>query len=271
MSRYYHEDRRGRGRRSEKNSSCCVNLIWTVIFIVVAAVVFEKLTGQELPIFGKPVGDAIDKLPDLDVGNIGESIGDAIGDAVENLPDLNVGDAVNNIRDNIPKFNLTGLIDRINIPDFGFDVDDIFSFDDGNIFGGNYTGVPPGKMIGWKSKNGQGLKLHIANALTDDWHYYFNKAIADWENGSPDVITLETSIAKVDPECKPESGIMKVCNADYGNTGWKGINEMLISGDYVVASVAKMNEYYVGETVKNASKERQYTMCHEVSFRIHTR
>ena len=35
----------------------------------------------------------------------------------------------------------------------------------------------------WKNK-GKGLTLEIRNALTDDWHGYFNQAVNDW-NESP--------------------------------------------------------------------------------------
>jgi len=267
-------------RRKEKaNSSCWVNLIWFILFTVGASVLYEYVTGEELPWVGVHIGDAIDRLPDT--GGLGDSIGGAIGGAVDKIPDFDIGGTINDLKDRLPKFNITGLIDRINIPDFGFDFDDIFTFDDGNIFGGgNATdgnGTAPVKMIGWNNnkvtkndifgsydKKKVGLKLHIANALTNDWHYYFNKAVADWEHGEPDMLTIETSIVDVDPECTPEFDMMKVCNANYGKTGWKGINEMLIQGNYIVASVAKMNEYYVSETVRNSGSERQYTMCHEI-------
>jgi hypothetical protein len=49
-----------------------------------------------------------------------------------------------------------------------------------------------------------------------------------------------------DPSCTPVDGILKVCNSDYGQTGWKGINECAINGlNKIVQSVAKMNEYYL--------------------------
>lgn len=52
-----------------------------------------------------------------------------------------------------------------------------------------------------------------------------------------------------------------MCNANYGDTGWIGLNEVELQNGYITASVAKMNEYYL----RNADFEkRKYTMCHEL-------
>jgi hypothetical protein len=56
---------------------------------------------------------------------------------------------------------------------------------------------------------------------------------------------------------------MKVCNGNYGDTGWLGINlitSTVASGE-IQNSVAKMNEYYL---LNAEDDERQYTMCHEL-------
>ena len=57
-------------------------------------------------------------------------------------------------------------------------------------------------------------------------------------------------------------GVMVVCNANFGATGWVGINEIIFSGQQeIVSSVSKMNEYYL----LNAEYDhRRYTMCHEL-------
>jgi len=67
----------------------------------------------------------------------------------------------------------------------------------------------------------------------------------------------------VDNECKMADGVMKVCNGNYGETGWLGINEVLksVPQGIIQSSVAKMNEHYLF----NADyEERLYTMCHEL-------
>lgn len=170
------------------------------------------------------------------------------------------GNKIPFIGDKLP--NITEVKDAIgdvDWPDLGFDFEDVISFDKDEP-GSN----APGLEYSWNSKKDEGLKLKIVNALSTDWHSYFDKAIADWENGSPDVLTLQTSIVSPDPDCTPESDIMKVCNKDYGETGWKGINEILTQGKTIVASVAKMNENYLAGNSANMEHHKQYTMCHEI-------
>ena len=110
----------------------------------------------------------------------------------------------------------------------------------------------------WKNK-GKGLTLEIRNALTDDWHGYFNQAVNDW-NESPS-LSLTTKQIAVDTNCTHVQGILKVCNGFYGRKGWTGLNVALFTDKYIAASVSKMNESYLkGKT----AEEKQYVMCHEM-------
>lgn len=116
----------------------------------------------------------------------------------------------------------------------------------------------------WNSPNQAGLELTLVNALTDDWQQEFQKAVSDWEEGSPDTLTLSTNRVAVDTECEPLSGLLKVCNGNYGETEWRGLNAILLDMQrrYIHSSTAKMNEFYLQ---KASRAQRQYTMCHEVS------
>merc|ERR1711933_427270 len=69
-------------------------------------------------------------------------------------------------------------------------------------------------------------------------------------------------LGEVDHLCQPVEGKMKVCNANFGETGWLGVNEILsYENGFIISSVAKMNEYYL----KNAEYvKRQFTICHEM-------
>jgi hypothetical protein len=114
----------------------------------------------------------------------------------------------------------------------------------------------------WSGASGSGgLDLELWNALTDDWQSYFDQAVTDWESGTPDALSLTTKQITAESECSPVDGVMKVCNGDYGDTGWRGINEYATINDLIVSSSAKMNEFYVSES---DTDERQYTMCHEI-------
>jgi hypothetical protein len=104
-----------------------------------------------------------------------------------------------------------------------------------------------------------GLHLTLQNALDDTWQSEFEAAVADWKES--DALQLTTERVAVDYNCNRVDGVMVVCNANFGETGWVGINENSILGDVVVSSVAKMNEYYL----RNADFDhRRFTMCHEI-------
>jgi len=115
----------------------------------------------------------------------------------------------------------------------------------------------------WRTE-GYGLTLELQNALDDMWQTEFEVAVEDWQES--EVLTLTTSSVTVDHTCTQVRGVMKVCNGNYGNTGWLGINEIITEsrGDgpmWIVSSVAKMNEHYL---LNAPYEKRQYTMCHEI-------
>ena len=127
----------------------------------------------------------------------------------------------------------------------------------------NDPSVGDNSTYNWKSEyiqpNNGGLHLTLYNALDDTWQQEFQDAVADWEESPALVLTTER--VDVDHNCTRVDGVMVVCNANFGATGWVGINENEIIGGVIYSSVAKMNEYYL----RNAEYDhRRYTMCHEV-------
>jgi len=161
-----------------------------------------------------------------------------------------------------------------------------------------------GEVYAWSSSaTSGGLELTLLNALDTEWHPFFDTAVEQWENGSPDSLTLTTQVSSPDPQCTRLMGVMKVCNGDYGETvsgtmniwfcwlnvclhslhgelsywpliwfliflpqGWKGVNEIILQNEQIVSSVAKMNEYFFGGSSDDA--KRQYTMCHEIGKKL---
>jgi len=118
----------------------------------------------------------------------------------------------------------------------------------------------------WKTNDGNdGLTLTLQNALDESWQNEFYDAVSDWRES--EVLTLNTEIVDIDNTCTHVNGVMKVCNGNFGKTGWIGINEAMLEytshndPGFIVASVAKMNEFYLN----NANYARRlYTMCHEI-------
>lgn len=137
------------------------------------------------------------------------------------------------------------------------------------IFGGDdWAGTPDASSFSsWRTKSEGGLRLTIENALTSDWHPYFSVAFADWDAAPALELTLAKREEGPDPLCDPVEGIMKVCNARYGVTGWVGLNEVYFNQKgFITQSVAKMNESYLKFSNQD---EKQYVVC--VSTELHKR
>jgi hypothetical protein len=106
--------------------------------------------------------------------------------------------------------------------------------------------------------------LEILNALDDSWQSILEKAVDNWDNGSPiDSLTLSITRVQYEMNCNQEMGKLKVCSGNYGNTKWRGLNEVLLrrQSSTIVSSVAKMNEYYLN---RDGADQKLYTMCHEI-------
>mmetsp|Transcript_24552 Transcript_24552/g.36011 ORF Transcript_24552/g.36011 Transcript_24552/m.36011 type:complete len:483 (-) Transcript_24552:171-1619(-) len=139
------------------------------------------------------------------------------------------------------------------VPDIP-DLSDVWMID-------NWDYEGEGEHVAWKNRGGDGLELTLVNALDEHWHPFFNMAVQDWDNGTPDALALRTQKTDAESFCTPIVGKMKVCNGNYGSTGWKGVNEIVLQNDWITQSIAKMNEFYLAG---GSDGERQYTMCHEI-------
>ena len=137
-------------------------------------------------------------------------------------------------------------------------------FDPSTWIDNNPHGDSPDNFNTWGTgRSCKGLDLQIINNLDEKWESYFQQSINDWENGSPDVLTLRLRTPAVyDPECEPIQGAMKVCNGDYGPTDWLGWNTIVVSASNdIISSVAIMNDYRLN---KRSVATKQHIMCHEI-------
>jgi len=162
---------------------------------------------------------------------------------------------------------------------FVFDVFD--SSDISDILGGFFQDEWRGGNVTWDTMNGTvvprlgpdafgwytqtiGLKLDILNACDDEYQPFVQEAIVNWENGSPiDSLTLSTTRIDYESECKGVIGKMKVCNGDYGNTQWRGLNEVTLNQfqNTIYTSSAQLNDYYLR---RESDDQKLYTSCHEL-------
>ena len=158
----------------------------------------------------------------------------------------------------VPLLFVFGVFNTDNVPGLDFNWDDFVDNDPYN--GQTVNRTNPKAAASWNN-NGKGLTLEVLNALQDQWQTTFETALVNWDNGSPDALTLVTRRVSYDLDCKEVNNKLKVCNGNYGNTKWRGLNQIAIRGGNIFQSSAKMNEYYLTSASGDA---RLYTMCHEI-------
>ncbi|KAG7369451.1 hypothetical protein IV203_027197 [Nitzschia inconspicua] len=131
---------------------------------------------------------------------------------------------------------------------------------------GNITGLdgptPGNDAYAW-SNSGNGLALDILNACSDEWQVFINEGVTNWDNGYPiDSLTLRTTRIEYESACSQVRGKLKICNGNYGDKRWRGLNEVMLSRQNVImSSVAYLNEYYLS---RESDAQRLYTVCHEL-------
>lgn len=173
----------------------------------------------------------------------------------------------------LPLLYVLGVFDLDDIADIPI-LGDIFEDDwNGNVGPASnmtfvdYKGVLvprlPSDAIAW-GNTGSGLRLDILNACSDDWTPTISTAVANWEKGFP-VKSLSLFMSKVNYElqCTAVQGKMKVCNGDYGDTRWRGLNEVMLTvrSNTIMMSTAKLNEFYLSY---EGQAQKLYTACHEI-------
>lgn len=133
---------------------------------------------------------------------------------------------------------------------------------------GGPTGIAADQMA-WKTNGQGGLNLEILNAMDDRWTQPLSVAVQNWDDGYPiDSLTLRVTRVSIDPTCTEETGKLKICNADYGNTRWRGLNNLLLNRQTqeIVSSSAKMNEFYLEQ---ESNDQKLYTLCHGTSLMMY--
>jgi hypothetical protein len=55
------------------------------------------------------------------------------------------------------------------------------------------------------------------NAMSSNWEVFFNLAVADWDYGNPDALSLNTETIEEDKDCKPING----AESERMTTSWR--------------------------------------------------
>jgi len=117
---------------------------------------------------------------------------------------------------------------------------------------------PPGAKEATRWDATKGLYLRVEIATDDVWAPIAEQSILDWNES--EAVVLTTVRVAHDPECSPVNGRLKVCNDDYGETPWHGINLAFVdkSTNLTIHSVSKLNDRY-----NTDAASRAYIACHE--------
>lgn len=109
------------------------------------------------------------------------------------------------------------------------------------------------------------VQLDILSSVTSDWSGALNVANGDWNKSQ----YLENTVVASDTsrstrrKCAMPAGAVRVCNLNYGNTGWSGLASInLVPGtNHISRASAKMNDTFLGSA---GADKRLGVMCQEV-------
>lgn len=136
----------------------------------------------------------------------------------------------------------------------------------------------------WTDSTGSPITLKLSHKFADYpgrdgyaiWGSYYERAVADWENGSSigDPLNFSSTSGEANhttaQACAPITGEVVVCSYKYGTSeGWVGIAEIDISGTSILWATAKFNDsYYEPDSpyagTYNTPAQRAFVACHEV-------
>ena len=108
--------------------------------------------------------------------------------------------------------------------------------------------------------------VKLGDNVSGLWDGMLVTASNDWSQST----VLDTTIVAggTRPKnCRPTSGRVEVCNANYGNTGWLGVAQIWITGGtHITQGTVKNNDYYFGNSSYqyNNTAEMQHVICQEI-------
>jgi len=107
--------------------------------------------------------------------------------------------------------------------------------------------------------------IKVIDSMTTDWDDNLDIAIADWDQSSVLNVAKEAGSdgASARKRCRPVSGKVRSCNANYGFNGWLGLAQIWITGGvHIYQGTAKMNDSYLSSGYTETNK--QHVICQEI-------
>jgi hypothetical protein len=113
--------------------------------------------------------------------------------------------------------------------------------------------------------------LTIINSTTTDWDANVTGAVADWSAST--VLSMahtegDTS-SKTRRQCRGGTGTVRICNLEYGNTGWLGIAGISIDTEgHITTGYTKLNDTYFSSSPYNQGDWKQSVTCQELGHNV---
>jgi hypothetical protein len=107
--------------------------------------------------------------------------------------------------------------------------------------------------------------VQLGDNVSGLWDGMLATASSDWSQSN----VLDTTVVAGGTSaksCRPTSGRVEVCSANYRNTGWLGVAQIWISGSHITQGTVKNNDYYFGSSsyTYNNTAEMQHVICQEI-------
>jgi len=109
--------------------------------------------------------------------------------------------------------------------------------------------------------------LQLGDNVSSTWDSILKTTSSDWSKST----VLDTPIVAggANPKnCRPTSGQVEVCNAEYGNNGWLGLAQIWVSGKHITQGATKVNDTYFNTAKYNTTAWRNLVMCQEVGHTL---
>lgn len=110
----------------------------------------------------------------------------------------------------------------------------------------------------WRDAGGE-VNVRFIDSAQDSWTTVMLAAAAEWsESDAVNAVIEPGSDARdVRRKCPPATGAVRICNFNYGATGWVGYTTAVVKGKHFVRVSIKLNSTYLG-------KKNRKVMCHEM-------
>lgn len=121
------------------------------------------------------------------------------------------------------------------------------------------------------ARSSPSFDLIIVNSTTSDWDPYVSQAVGDWSLSSVlNMVEEESSTEKkVRRKCAGGDGWVRICNLEYGRTGWLGVAGISIDQNgHIFTGYTKLNDTYFSQPYYNSPDWKQSVTCQELGHNV---